>query len=181
MVIAHALRSKAFLDFLLAFWFFYFTINEWVHNQFEIILINLKKRPRSFLTIRSVTKELKFFIQSMISLMDIIVSVLLTKKVRKNSSNSGLPPSQGFCSNGNRNGGNNGEGEKKGGRLPNSRTKKRKWPSLPMNAPIATQISQMPRLSNPRREKRSILFMKSRKPKSAPSAEKETRRSFPKG
>ena len=64
----------------------------------------------------------------MLSLIDIIVAVLLTKRTRKNSSNSGLPPSTDFGSNGNRNKGNKGKGGKQGPgpRLDNSKTKEKK-------------------------------------------------------
>ena len=65
-------------------------------------------------------------INSLLMLLEVIVAVLLEKKVRKTSSNSGLPPSLGFGSNGNRNKDGNSEKEKKGERLPNSRTKKKK-------------------------------------------------------
>ena len=65
-------------------------------------------------------------INSLLILLEVIVAVLLEKKVRKNSSNSGLPPSQGFGSNGNRNKNNNEDKKEKGSRLPNSRTEKKK-------------------------------------------------------
>ena len=42
-------------------------------------------------------------ITALFRILEIIVTILLTKKTRKNSSNSGLPPSQDFGSNGNRN------------------------------------------------------------------------------
>jgi len=58
-----------------------------------------------------VPPEARFFIRSMLSMLDIIVAVLLEKKTRKNSSNSGLPPSQNNGSNGNR---NKGSGDRAG-------------------------------------------------------------------
>ena len=51
-------------------------------------------------------------IKSLFQILEIILTVLLTKKTRKNSSNSGLPPSQGFGSNGNRNTRRNQKDEK---------------------------------------------------------------------
>ena len=86
----------------------------------------LRQESKVFLNDKTLSPELKFFIKSIFSLIDIIVVILLEKKVRKNSSNSGLPPAQGFGSNGNRNKSNNGDEGKKGSRLPNSRTKKKK-------------------------------------------------------
>jgi len=53
--------------------------------------------------------------------IDIVVTVLLVKKVRKTSSNSGVPPSQNFGSNGNRNRSGDSETDKKGSQLPNTR------------------------------------------------------------
>ena len=47
-------------------------------------------------------KEYEATMSSTFNLMDIMVTTLLEKKTRKNSSNSGLPPSQDFGSNGNR-------------------------------------------------------------------------------
>ena len=58
-------------------------------------------------------------------ILDIVVAVLLEKKVRKNSGNSGLPPSHDFGSNGNRNKQEQGNKGEVGTRLPNSRTTKR--------------------------------------------------------
>ncbi len=64
----------------------------------------LKSESKIILDSDKTSSEAKFFIQSMLSMMEIIVAVLLEKKTRKNSSNSGLPPSQNNGSNGNRNG-----------------------------------------------------------------------------
>ena len=85
-----------------------------------------KKNADRILAKGKMSEETIVLINSFLIILDIVVNVLLEKKVRKNSSNSGLPPSQGFGSNGNRNGNNNEESERKGERLPNSRTKKEK-------------------------------------------------------
>jgi transposase len=53
--------------------------------------------------------ETKAAIEALFLVIDILVAVFLEKKVRKNSGNSGLPPSQNNGSNGNR---NNGSGER---------------------------------------------------------------------
>ena len=71
-------------------------------------------------------EEVVLLIKSLLMILDVVVAVLLEKKIRKNSSNSGLPPSQGFGSNGNRNKSNNGNEGKRGSQLPNSRTRKKK-------------------------------------------------------
>ena len=50
--------------------------------------------------------EIKATFESILLLLDIVVAIFLEKRPRKNSSNSGLPPSQNNGSNGNRNKGN---------------------------------------------------------------------------
>ena len=70
----------------------------------------------------SISPEAQLTIKSLFQLLEIIVTVLLEKKIRKNSSNSGLPPSQGFDSNGNRNKKvDNKAAHRTGGRLDNSK------------------------------------------------------------
>ena len=51
----------------------------------------------------SIPPKVRKTINSLFILLDLIVAAFLEKKTRKNSSNSGLPPSQDFGSNGNRN------------------------------------------------------------------------------
>ena len=48
-------------------------------------------------------EQTAFVIKSMLSMLEMMMMVFLEKKVRKNSSNSGLPPSYEFGTNGNRN------------------------------------------------------------------------------
>ena len=70
----------------------------------------------------SISPEAQLTIKSLFQLLEIIVTVLLEKKIRKNSSNSGLPPSQGFDSNGNRNKKvTKKDVQRKGSRLDNSK------------------------------------------------------------
>jgi hypothetical protein len=78
-----------------------------IRNQIE----KLKADSVSIVESKSVPPEAKFFIQSMLSMMDIIVSIFLEKKTQKNSGNSGLPPSKNMASNGNR---NTGSGDRSG-------------------------------------------------------------------
>jgi hypothetical protein len=81
----------------------------------------LKLESEDILKSSDISKEVRLFITSMMFMIDIIVDVLLTKKVRKTSSNSGVPPSQNFGSNGNRNKPGDNETDKKGSQLPNTR------------------------------------------------------------
>ena len=63
----------------------------------------LQTESHKILSNKSLPKETKFFIHSMLTILTVVVTLFLEKKTRKNSSNSGLPPSQDFGSNGNRN------------------------------------------------------------------------------
>lgn len=90
---------------------------ESIRTKIEI----LKKESDEILKSSNLSKEIRLFITSMMFMMDIIVDVLLTKKVRKTSSNSGVPPSQNFGSNGNRNKPGDKYTDKKGSQLPNTR------------------------------------------------------------
>jgi transposase-like protein len=81
----------------------------------------LKFESELILESKDISAEVRLFISSLLTMMEVIVSVLLTKKVHKNSSNSGLPPSRNFGSNGNRNKSGNSETDKKGTQLPNTR------------------------------------------------------------
>jgi len=63
----------------------------------------LKEESKSILDSETLNTEVRLFIKSMLTIIDVVVAVLLEKKTRKNSSNSGLPPSQNKGSNGNRN------------------------------------------------------------------------------
>ena len=84
----------------------------------------IKKRSDEVISKGNHSNEIILLINSMLTILDVVVTVLLEKKVRKNSSNSGLPPSQGFGSNGNRNKKNDQDQGQKGERLGNSRTSK---------------------------------------------------------
>lgn len=85
---------------------------------------NVKKDASKILSEGKISKEAVLLIKSLLMILDIVVEVLLQKKVRKNSSNSDLPPSQGFGSNGNRNKKDDQDKGQKGSRLENSRTQK---------------------------------------------------------
>ena len=88
-----------------------------IRNDIE----KLKEEANLFLSSKDLDPKLKFFIKSILMTLNIVVSVLLEKKVHKNSNNSGLPPSSDFGSNGNRNKPKKGEKQNLGSQLDNSR------------------------------------------------------------
>ena len=84
-------------------------------DKFKGEIFSLKKD-------KDISPSVLALINSMLQLIEIMALLFLEKKARKNSSNSSLPSSQGFGSNGNR----NKKVEKKdaqrtGGRLDNSK------------------------------------------------------------
>lgn len=79
-----------------------------------------KKDAETLLASGKVSRETAVVIKSLIQVIDIVVTVLLEKKTRKNSSNSGLPPSRNNGSNGNRNN-TQGDRNKVGDQLKNTR------------------------------------------------------------
>lgn len=82
---------------------------------------DLKKDSELLMKSDNLSIETRMFIKSMLVIIDVVVATLLLKKVRKTSSNSGVPPSQNFGSNGNRNKPGDLESDKKGSQLPNTR------------------------------------------------------------
>ncbi|MCK5686196.1 IS66 family transposase [bacterium] len=80
-----------------------------------------KNDAKALLSSKKTNKETAIVINSLILIIDIIVTVFLVKKVRKTSSNSGVPSSQNFGSNGNRNKPGDSETDKKGSQLPNTK------------------------------------------------------------
>jgi hypothetical protein len=75
--------------------------NESLRKQFE----KIKTESTVALEDKSTPAHVRALFTSLISLFEIMIIVFLEKKTKKTSSNSGLPPSQGFGSNGNRNAG----------------------------------------------------------------------------
>ena len=106
-------------------------------NQKESIrkkIEELKEQSEGFLSDERLPSDVKFFISSILSLMKVIVLVLLEKKTRKNSSNSGLPPSRNNGPNGNRNKKSEKDGDKKkGSKLNNTRVLETKKTLSPEN------------------------------------------------
>lgn len=83
-----------------------------------------KKDAAKVIAKGNLPEEATLLIKSNVEIMDIVLTVLLEKKTRKNSSNSGLPPSHDFTSNGNRNKKDDVKKKEVGEQLENSRTKK---------------------------------------------------------
>ena len=84
----------------------------------------LKKGSKKILA-GKMEPETRFFIKALLSVMEIMAALLLEKRTRKNSGNSGLPPSSDPGGNGNRNKGNSGEKKNVGSSLENSKIEKR--------------------------------------------------------
>jgi len=62
-----------------------------------------KEKTKKAMTAKGVSAEMVIAVESLLLIIDIIVALFLEKKTRKNSSNSGLPPSRNEGPNGNRN------------------------------------------------------------------------------
>ena len=80
-----------------------------------------KERTAKALSSKKISPELKVAVESLLLVIDILVLVFLEKKTKKTSSNSGLPPSQNFGSNGNRNKNIDNNKCHNGEQLPNTR------------------------------------------------------------
>ena len=79
-----------------------------------------KAHAKLSLQSKDISPEVKLSIESLMLVIDILVVVFLDK-IRKNSSNSGLPPSKNFGSNGNRNKDQNSDDTPKGDQCPNTK------------------------------------------------------------
>jgi hypothetical protein len=89
---------------------------ESIRNQIE----KLQNESKILLSSKNISVEVRLFINSMMTILEIIIAVLLEKKTKKDSSNSGLPPSRNEGPNGNRNK-NRGKRDKKGEQINNTR------------------------------------------------------------
>lgn len=87
-----------------------------IRNQID----EAKKTIQIVLKGKKSSPELTAAIHSLLLVVDVLVALFLEKKVCKNSSNSGLPPSRNNGSNGNRNRPTSGERDKKGNQLQNT-------------------------------------------------------------
>ena len=84
-------------------------------------ILEVKEKSKKTLESSDVSPEIASLIDSFLLIIDILAMVFLEKKVRKNSSNSGVPPSQNFGTNGNRNKNIDNSKVHKGEQLPNTR------------------------------------------------------------
>lgn len=80
-----------------------------------------KERTAKVLKDGKTSPETKALIESLLIILEIVVAVLLEKKVRKNSSNSGLPPSSDFGGKNDRNKPGDSDRKKRGEQLDNTR------------------------------------------------------------
>ena len=80
----------------------------------------LKEKTQRTLNSEDVSPEVRALFDSCLILIDILVTVFLEKKTRKNSSNSGLPPSRNNGSNGNRNNPGDKDRDKRGNQVQNT-------------------------------------------------------------
>ncbi|MBF0443436.1 MAG: IS66 family transposase [Oligoflexales bacterium] len=118
-----------------------------------------KKSAEDLLKSRKATPETIAVIKSLLLILDIVVSVLLEKKTRKNSSNSGLPPSRNNGSNGNRNKPNSANQQKLGSQLPNSK-RTTVTEELPVNecSQCFADLSRTPVINQEKRKLIDIVY-----------------------
>ena len=81
----------------------------------------LKEESEGILQRDETPEDLKLFIKSLFLILEVVLETLLKKKVRKNSSNSGTPPSRNNGSNGNRNSSDGDRNPKLGTKIENTR------------------------------------------------------------
>ena len=84
-------------------------------------ILEVKVKSKKTLESSDVSPEIASLIDSFLLIINILAMVFLEKRVRKTSSNSGVPPSQNFGSNGNRNKNIDNKNAHKGEQLPNTR------------------------------------------------------------
>ena len=119
----------------------------------------LQKESKKILSDKSIPRETKLFIQSMLTILTVVVTLFLEKKTRKNSSNSGLPPSQNSGSNGNRNKEGAEEDSKKGSRLDNSKDTESKETVSPSNcSKCGADLKETEMKGSEERKKIDILY-----------------------
>jgi transposase len=80
-------------------------------ESLRIRIDEAKDRTKLALESGKASPEIKAAVESMLLVLEIVVAIFLEKRPRKNSSNSGLPPSLNNGSNGNR---NKGSGDRAG-------------------------------------------------------------------
>lgn len=147
-----------------------------------------KKEASKIITKKALPEEVIFLIKSLLTILDIVVAVLLEKKVRKNSSNSGLPPSSDFGSNGNRNK-NNKKREKQspGSRLDNSRTEENQETLSPKKCTHCNANLKHAKVTDTEQRKSVDIFYTvsettfTAETKECPQCQEKTKAKFPQG
>ena len=128
---------------------------ESIRKQIE----KLQSEAKAFTDDKSLPRETRFFINSMLSILEIIVAVLLTKKVRKNSSNSGLPPSNDIGSHNDRNKPGDFDRNKRGSQVENTRVVETKETVGPSECKACdTKLSDVEVYETQEREKIDIVY-----------------------
>lgn len=118
-----------------------------------------KKDAEKLLKSQKVSVEVAAVINSLIIVIDIIVAVLLEKKVRKNSSNSGTPPSRNNGSNGNRNKPGDKDRDKRGNQLENTKEVKTSETVSPNNCSnCGSDLSRIEVEKKEERKKIDIIY-----------------------
>ncbi|MBF0312688.1 MAG: hypothetical protein HQK52_04690 [Oligoflexia bacterium] len=121
-------------------------------------ITKLQQESEAILKTKNLNADVRFFIQSMMSILEIVVAVLLEKKTRKNSSNSGLPPSKNNGSNGNRNK-NSGQRANLGDQIQNTRNITNEEVTTPAECSnCGIDLSQEKSLKSETRKKIDILY-----------------------
>lgn len=120
---------------------------------------DLQEEAIPFLSDPKFPKEGAFFIRSMLSVLEIIVAVLLEKKTRKNSSNSGLPPSRNNGSNGNRNKDSEEQRRKLGAQLENTKNTETEATVAPSKCSVCdADLSSVEASETEQRKKIDIVY-----------------------
>jgi transposase len=118
----------------------------------------LKDKSQKTLSGSDVSPEIKSLIDSFLLIIDIMVMVFLEKKIRKNSGNSGLPPSKDFGSNGNRNN-NTTDQENLGEQLNNTRHVETEETTTPENcSKCGIDLTEVPVKNTEERKLIDILY-----------------------
>lgn len=127
-------------------------------NSIRAKINQLQDQSKVILESNDLKPEVRFFISSMISILEVIVAVLLEKKTRKNSSNSGLPPSKNDSPNGNRNKGSD-EGKKLGEQIANTRNVETHEQTSPLECTrCKTDLTSAQVLETESRKKVDIIY-----------------------
>lgn len=145
-----------------------------------------KRKTQAALKSGKVSPEVKAAVETLLLVIDILVAVFLEKKIRKNSSNSGLPPSKNNGSNGNRNT-SSGDRAGLGSQAGNTRSVETKETTTPINCSLCGESLLKAKVADrEEREKIDIIYeiithTVVAEIKKCPNCEKINKGSFPNG